>query len=65
MQPWKLQYFIWQCNLSCFEKLDEDTLLAVFEGVPRFEVAKSVLDEGVKAVDLLLTMQPCLRRKEK
>ena len=28
--------------------------MAVFEGVPRFEVAKSVLDEGVKAVDLFV-----------
>lgn len=33
-------------------KIDEDTLLAVFEGVPQFEVSKSLLEEGVKAVDL-------------
>ena len=33
-------------------KLDEDTLLAVFEGVPHFEVSRSELDAGVKAVDL-------------
>src|SRR5574344_158447 len=39
---------------AALKKLDEDTLLAVFEGVPRFEVAKSVLDEGVKAVDLFV-----------
>ena len=39
---------------ATLKKLDEDTLLAVFEGVPRFEVAKSVLDEGVKAVDLFV-----------
>ena len=33
-------------------KLDEETLLAVFEGVPHFEVSRSELDAGVKAVDL-------------
>lgn len=33
-------------------KIDEDTLLAVFEGVPQFEVSKSLLEDGVKAVDL-------------
>lgn len=33
-------------------KLDEDTLLAVFEGVPHFEVSRAELEAGVKAVDL-------------
>ena len=33
-------------------KLDEDTLLAVFEGVPQFDVERSLFAEGVKAVDL-------------
>jgi tyrosyl-tRNA synthetase len=34
-------------------KLDEDTLLSVFEGVPRFEIAKNELSGGgVKAIDL-------------
>ena len=33
-------------------KIDEDTLLAVFEGVPQFEISKSLLEDGVKAVDL-------------
>ena len=33
-------------------RLDEDTLLAVFEGVPQFEISRSLLAEGVKAVDL-------------
>ena len=32
--------------------LDEDTLLAVFDGVPQFEVAREVIEAGVKAVDL-------------
>lgn len=34
-------------------KIDEETLLAVFEGVPQFEVAKADVESGVKLVDLL------------
>lgn len=37
---------------EALKKLDEDTLLAVFEGVPQFEVSKELLAGGVKAVDL-------------
>ena len=33
-------------------KLDEDTLLAVFEGVPHFEVSREELAAGVKVADL-------------
>ena len=33
-------------------KLDEDTLLAVFEGVPHFEVSREELASGVKSADL-------------
>lgn len=36
------------------KKVDEDTLLAVFEGVPQFEVSRDALEEGIKAVDLLV-----------
>ena len=35
------------------KKLDEDTLLAVFEGVPQFDISKNELIQGIKAVDLL------------
>lgn len=35
------------------KKLDEATLLSVFEGVPQFEFSREDLKEGVKAVDLL------------
>ena len=35
-------------------RIDEDTLLAVFEGVPQFEVSREVLTEGAKAVDLFV-----------
>ena len=34
-------------------KIDEETLLSVFEGVPQFEISKEDLKEGIKAVDLL------------
>ncbi len=33
-------------------KLDEYTLLAVFEGVPQFEISLDELKQGIKAVDL-------------
>lgn len=39
---------------DALKKLDEETLLAVFEGVPQFEVSKNALKEGVKAVDLFV-----------
>jgi tyrosyl-tRNA synthetase len=34
------------------KKLDEDTLLAVFEGVPTFEIAHDELKAGIKIIDL-------------
>jgi tyrosyl-tRNA synthetase len=34
------------------KKLDEETLLAVFDGVPRFEISKDTLSAGVRALDL-------------
>ena len=34
-------------------RLDEDTLLAVFEGVPQFEISRDELAAGIRAVDLL------------
>ena len=37
---------------EALKKLDEDTLLAVFEGVPQFEVSMDEFATGVKAVDL-------------
>ncbi|MDR0746231.1 MAG: tyrosine--tRNA ligase [Mediterranea sp.] len=36
------------------KKLDEDTLLAVFEGIPQFEVSKETLATGVKAAGLFV-----------
>ena len=43
-------------------KLDEDTLLAVFEGVPMFEVSKDKA-LGAKAVDLLAETTSCFPSK--
>ena len=39
---------------QALKKLDEDTLLAVFDGVPQFKIDKSILEAGVKAIDLLV-----------
>ena len=35
-------------------KLDEDTLLAVFDGVPQFKGSRAKIEAGVKAVDLFV-----------
>lgn len=34
-------------------KIDESTLLSVFEGVPQFEISKAKLKEGIPAISLL------------
>ncbi len=45
-------------------KLDEQTLLDVFSGVPRFEVSRELLEgEGVKAIDLLAEHAKCFASK--
>lgn len=38
---------------DALKKLDEETFLQVFEGVPSFEISKEELSSGIKAVDLL------------
>ncbi len=38
---------------EALKKLDEDTLLAVFDGVPQFKISLSELVAGVKAIELL------------
>jgi tyrosyl-tRNA synthetase len=35
------------------KKLDEDTLLSVFEGVPQFKISKKEMEAGIKVIDLL------------
>ena len=37
---------------EALRSLDEETLLAVFDGVPTFEISRESLNEGIKAVDL-------------
>ena len=39
---------------DALRKIDEATLLAVFEGVPQFEVSRDLFNEGVKAIDLFV-----------
>ncbi len=39
---------------EALKRLDGDTLLAVFEGVPQFEVSRDVIAAGVKAIDLFV-----------
>lgn len=44
-------------------KLDEPTLLSVFDGVPHYEIAKEKLSGGIKAVDLLAEETKCFASK--
>jgi len=48
---------------DALRKLDEETFLAVFEGVPSFEIALDSLNAGVKAVDLLTEIAPVFPSK--
>ena len=48
---------------EALHKLDEATLLAVFEGVPQFEIDKNLLAEGAKAVDLFVESAPVFPSK--
>lgn len=42
-----------QSTADELKKLDEETFLQVFEGVPTFEISKDELAKGIKTVDLL------------
>ncbi|MDR1602912.1 MAG: tyrosine--tRNA ligase [Tannerella sp.] len=44
-------------------KLDEETLLAVFEGVPQFEISRDELAAGIKAVSLCTEKAPVFSSK--
>lgn len=50
---------------EALKKLDEDTLLSVFEGVPQFEVSKTDIEAGIKAVDLFTEKRLYSHRKVK
>lgn len=38
---------------DALKKLDEETFLAVFEGVPQFKISKAELAEGIRPIELL------------
>ena len=46
------QILFGQATSDALKRLDEDTLLAVFEGVPQFRISKLLLKDGAKAIDL-------------
>lgn len=48
---------------DALKRLDEDTFLSVFEGVPQFEIALSDLQNGIKVSDLLTTSTNVLPSK--
>ena len=48
---------------DALKKIHEHTLLAVFEGVPQFEVSKEDMAAGIKAVDLLTEKAPVFPSK--
>lgn len=39
---------------DALRRLDEETFLQVFDGVPQFEISKEELEQGIKAVELLV-----------
>ncbi len=47
------QILFGQGTAEQLHKLDEDTFLAVFEGVPQFKISKAELEGGLNIVDLL------------
>lgn len=44
-------------------RIDEDTLLSVFDGVPQYEVPMSVIETGVPLVELVTTHAPVFQSK--
>ena len=50
-------------TVDALMKLDEETLLAVFEGVPHFEVSRDELASGVKVIDLCTEKAPIFPSK--
>ena len=44
-------------------RIDEETLLAVMDGVPRYEVSRQQIADGIKLVDLLTDAAPVFSSK--
>ncbi len=47
------QILFGKATMDALKKIDEDTFLAVFEGVPTFNVSKSELEAGIDVLELL------------
>ena len=47
------QILFGQGTAELLNKLDEETFLSVFEGVPQYNISKKELEAGIKVVDLL------------
>ncbi|MDP4278132.1 MAG: tyrosine--tRNA ligase [Bacteroidota bacterium] len=45
------------------KKLDEETFLSVFEGVPTYEISKTALESGIKIIDLFTVSAPAFSSK--
>ncbi len=52
-----------KATADSLRKLDEDTLLAVFEGVPQFNISKDDLNAGIGIVDFLAEKTSILNSK--
>ncbi len=48
---------------DALKKLDEETFLSVFEGVPTYEVDAACINEGMKVLDLLVEKAPAFPSK--
>lgn len=52
-----------KATFDSLAKLDEDTFLSVFEGVPQFDVSASALAQPVNVVELMTTLAPVFQSK--
>lgn len=50
-------------SIDTIKKLDDNTILSVFEGVPTFEINKETLLEGVKLTELSVERLPIFKSK--
>lgn len=48
---------------EALKKLDEETLLSVFDGVPQFVISRETLEEGIKAIELFTDSAPIFASK--
>lgn len=48
---------------DALKQLDEDTLLAVFEGVPQYKASRNELETGIKAIELFTEKSPVFPSK--